>query len=365
MGFKQTYRILILICIALSIGFLIFHFTGGDSSEKFKEDYQVCFKINKQVSAKKDTTIKVCIQSHKPKCNSFLFFYEQCTKTSGSKNDTICEFLLDLYMSFDNTTKTKDENVIMLSLNSVKKDSIMNNMRISDLKWLTQKRLSNYESNIKSLHNTLLNIVIITLLGVLLIFYRPKGINVSFLSIHIPETLLYLVVIFGSLYLWSNLGLLLNAAIDSRLALDSQFEIITLNFEDLNYQNQMSHILVDNSIVDNWSGHFFEVFESDSESLKVLSSIGLFGIFGLFTALFFAVINVTAIELGYRKGKLEGLSFFLVLLSMSLIITSCIAWVFKHNYSAYYISFIWLLAAIFTFLWKRFRTVTVKNLSSE
>lgn len=296
MGFKQTYRFFILICLVLSVGFLVFYFNEKTDNptleDEFKKQYNVEFSLAETV------------QDHQYKSDI-------------------------------------------------------------DLEWMFKERHSNYESNIKSLHNTLLNVVIINVLGILLIFYKPKGINVSFLSIQIPETLLYLVVILGSLYLWSNLGLLLNSAIDSRLTLDYQLQALTSNFHDLNYQNELSHILVDNSIVDNWCGHFFGVFREGGDSLFVLNRIGLFGIFGLLTALLFAVINITAIELGYRKQILQGLSAFLVTFSMLLIVTSCVVWVSDHTYSAYYIAYVWLMTAVFTFLWKRFRNETVSNFSSE
>lgn len=328
MGFKQTYRILILICIAFSAGFIIFHFSKDKTSGDFMGKYRVCFKLLPIEMEKNDSNKYICLH---PKFRDSI------------SNDTIFK-----------------------SISTLNKDStLFRKINKADLEWMSQKRLTNYEKNIKSLHNTLLNVVVITMMGVLLIFYKPKGINVSFLSIHIPETLLYIVVILGSLYLWANLGLLLNSAIDSRLALSIQFEVLNSNFIGLNYNSELSHILADYSIVDNWCGHFFSIFENGGTSLGVLSNIGLFGIFGLLISLCFAVMFITAIELGYRKEKLEGLSVFLILLSISLVITSCVAWIYKHNYSAYYVSYVWLLTAIFIFIWKRFRTTTINNLSTK
>jgi hypothetical protein len=147
------------------------------------------------------------------------------------------------------------------------------------VEWLYNQRFEHYKDNLKRLKVIYFDSLVLVLLGLLLNFYKPRGIQVSFIDLRIPEGLLYLIIVLGLLYTWANFGLEFNSSIDSRMALkELAFHQNGLKELNLSYEQMPNHLLVDNAIVDNWMSSFFNEFEgaSDSSGNKALYGILLF-----------------------------------------------------------------------------------------
>jgi len=71
--------------------------------------------------------------------------------------------------------------------------------KIEYTKWTFELRLDDYHNNLDRLKVASFNMLIIIVLGILLIFFRPNDLEVPFISLKIPEGLLYIVIIFGSI----------------------------------------------------------------------------------------------------------------------------------------------------------------------
>jgi hypothetical protein len=56
-----------------------------------------------------------------------------------------------------------------------------------NVKWITEKRLNYYHDNLISLKAVLLNIVVIVIVGIFLLFFKPQNLVIPFLPFNIPE----------------------------------------------------------------------------------------------------------------------------------------------------------------------------------
>ena len=220
-------------------------------------------------------------------------------------------------------------------------------------KWIIENRFENYQQNIENLHAVLADIVLVVVLGMLLILFKPNGIKLSFISLNVPEGLLYLVVVFGGIYVWQRFGLELNAAIDSRLSLKFSIQDFFEHdfFRQLGDQHEPRHLLIDNAIIDNWMGVYFSENNID-EAQFAWMKLGLFGLYGTLSGLLYAVIFVSTIELGYRKKTLSKFSALLIIFSIGFFALANYAWLKEHPYSNKFLGYYWLASAACIFLWK-------------
>lgn len=265
--------------------------------------------------------------------------------------------VLASFVAFFFFERENKKNMEFQAQYEIKTINVQNDASSESIEWLFAERLKDYKSTISALGGSLINIVGIIVLGLLVLFYRPDGIQVSFLSIQIPQSLLYLIIVAGSVYMWQNLGLQLNSAIDARMSLVNLSENIipaSLN-GNLPPTQKIDHILVDNAIVDNWVGHFFDLFYVETErlsSVKAYSAIGLFFIYGNLFALLYTVCFATVVEFGIRVSDSKLLSDILLIFTLVIMLVANYVWITKHEYASEFTAYYWLMAGVLLFLWK-------------
>jgi hypothetical protein len=270
----------------------------------------------------------------------------------------------------------KDENLVFFEkYKYVDAGLLKTEKKTEDIaKWTFQIRLDNYYKNLDSLKGAILNIIILVVLGLLLIFYRPDGINVPFIALKIPAGILYIVIIFGALYAWSNFGLELNSAIDSRLALHNNLIALTgaEKYEHLPYDLKPTHILVDNAMVDGWVGYYFNIFKADGLTevpewiLKTWEILGLFGLYGTLSGVLIAISFITPIEFGERKREANGFAKILLGFTLMLILIPNVIWgVFLHKYATNYLAYVWVIVGASVVFWKVKGIAIAERLSNK
>ena len=224
--------------------------------------------------------------------------------------------------------------------------------------WKFSSRLEDYKENIESLKSAVLNLIIMSVLGILLLFYSPEGIEVSFIKLTIPESLLFLFVIFGTMYSWAQFGLEFNSAIDSRWVLKIQLEhLYPISVDTEMTQDHPIHLLVDNGLLDNWFSVWHNEFDASISkqagfSYNIFEWIGLLFIYGVLFGLVFAVGLVAPIEFGKRIKEFSTLSKLFLLLILGMLISSTYNWAFDlHKFSCYYVVWVWCVCVFFILFW--------------
>ncbi len=266
--------------------------------------------------------------------------------------------------------QSEDKDEFLEKYNTVLDFSDEHSQEEEFFEWIVDQRIDKYNAELENLENSLLNLVALTVLGLLLVLYHPEKIEIPFLSISIPQTLIYFTVIFGILYIWQNLGLELNASIDSRLFLyEAMQEMGSVEFYDcLKYTGNPGHILADNGIVDNWCSFYFGIFNGGEEIrtlpkwlewmknrdsfISAFEGLGLFGLFGTLFGLAYGICFTAILELGKHAGKMKRASKILLIFTMLLLFFANFAWVSKHYYAALFTAYYWLCAGLFLIWWQ-------------
>lgn len=287
-------------------------------------------------------------------CSAISFYFGLTSSSKGYLNSH-----MEVYTEIGNLDPVLDANNFIdhaYITGQPMLDSLKDNSELKKIDWLYSQRLSNYEKNISSLNSTLEGVIVLGVLGLLVLFYRPDGIPVPFISLTIPQNLIYLFVIFGSVYLWSHLGLLTNAAIDSRLVLHVMTERIE-NFSDahINYLFSNSHVLVDSGFIDNWTSFFYDIFHRNTNkgdsSTYILGIFGLYGVYGTFFGLFYAVSFGTAIDFIKRKSQGRGLAYVIFGFALLVFVIANIAWGTKFAHTLTFAGWYWFVAGVCLILW--------------
>jgi hypothetical protein len=201
------------------------------------------------------------------------------------------------------------------------------------------------------------------LLGVFILFYRPKELEIPLVKITLPDKLFYLVIPVGIVYLFFRLGLAMNAAIDSRLVLEAMTDHMeTLDGTRISYYYSNARTLVDQGLVDAWCTWYYDIFEGGrkGELHQKNASWMLFGCFGTMWGLSQAVC-LNLISAYHKEYKRTWLSVLLMLFSVSVFFgwaTGTMAW---YPHSADLLAWIWGVSALGTGLWELYaRKVPLK-----
>ena len=175
------------------------------------------------------------------------------------------------------------------------------------------------------------------------------------IGITIPDNLIYMVIFFGGIYFWVNFGLTFNTLIDERLSLISYLDKIeTFNGGAITYYNNPKHLLLDNSIMDNWFSHYFKIFAKDSSNKLAFEILGLYGIYALVLGNYVANIVISAIEFTNRKALGPYLQAVLIVFAVAMIAASTFAFLDDNKrYAIIWMGAIWLFAAIVMFYWDK------------
>jgi hypothetical protein len=272
---------------------------------------------------------------------------------SVEQGQTPQQFQKEYYNSF---VAHLDNSSVKIEFDEVgSKDSLFVKVTKQLIDELYKSRVSNYKevsSDIKSVSQLLLAFIAI---GLLIMFYRPDHMTVPVISVSIPDSLPYLFVSAGLLYLWIEFGLNLNAGIDSRLALHHLAEYReTFQGYSVAYQFSDVNTFVDTGILDTWSGAFYELFDNgeNTATKRVLAWIGLLLVFGVFWAMIHAVCLILIVELYYKIGKNSLLSLFYGICALFFLI-SCLTFASEFTHGLGVMAWMWGLAGFAIVLWKR------------
>ena len=222
------------------------------------------------------------------------------------------------------------------------------------LKDLHNNRTNEYFKNSDKLSSLIQLLAAMTIIGLLILFYNPKSLELPIISINIPDTLLYISVSIGLVYLWLQFGLRLNSGVDSRLALHRMTGLI--EHDDglrvaYNYSN--INIYVDNSAIDTWCNYYYNIFgDGDPNPFhKILGFFGLYGIYGVFIG-FIHSTSLALISEFYGKKK-HGLIYILYFFALLMFIVSGSGFIIKFIHGAYFISWVWIVVVLTLFLWDK------------
>ncbi|MFD0990475.1 hypothetical protein ACFQ1R_10235 [Mariniflexile jejuense] len=192
--------------------------------------------------------------------------------------------------------------------------------------------------------------------------------NISLFNLNIPDGLLYMVIFFGGIYFWVNFGLTFNSLIDERLSLMSYLDKIEkYNWGEIEYVNSPKHILLDNSLMDNWFIHYFEIFKDGKSESVFFEILGLYGIYALNLGVYIGTIIISIIEFAKRKLLNVYFSGVLLLFAIAIFLASTYTFLIgDKQYSIMWMGAIWSFAAISLFFWdlsgdKMFKKYSKKN----
>lgn len=220
---------------------------------------------------------------------------------------------------------------------------------------LYQKREGAYQSQKTSLVTNLSLMLVLLVLGMYVLFYKPTQLHIPIVNLDLPDKLFYVVIPMAIAYSMFQFQLTLNAAIDSRMIL----ELMTDDLEHIGtyqvtYFHSNARNLVDQGLIDTWCTYYYKIFDEGMHkgSHQSISFLVLFGFYGVFFGLIFATclnIIVTYAKANYNKI----LSAFLLFNAVLTILTwsfGIIAW---YNHTALFMTWIWLVALIAVYIWNR------------
>ncbi|MGV3612063.1 MAG: hypothetical protein ACO1N0_13985 [Fluviicola sp.] len=220
-------------------------------------------------------------------------------------------------------------------------------------KWLYDSRISAYKADSADLVRTLDFMTITMLLGIFILFYRPHEIEIPIVRIKLPDKLFYLVIPIVVLYLFFQLGLVMNATIDTRIILEIMTDHIeTIDSKRVSYYYSNARTLVDQGLVDSWCTWYYDIFEGgrNGHLHQNNAKVMLFGFFGSLWGLSQAIC-LNLISSYYRTYKRLYLCGPLMLFSAFLFFGwahNTLAW---YPYCADLLCWIWGIATAGVGLW--------------
>jgi len=216
------------------------------------------------------------------------------------------------------------------------------NKKVLDVKTLFDLKYSHYLRVSTSLGSIQKGIIAILIIAFMVLIFGAR--EIPFFGFTIPDTLIYIVVYFGGLYLLANFGLTFNALIENRLSLNAYINQMEEASGGICYDNSIRHLLSDSSLGDNWFGHYFNAYgerTASDEARKVtgaMSWLGLYGIYAILIGLFQGVILTTTIEFLRRKKLKLKYAYFMISFVILMYLVTAASFVLKFNYAAFWIA---------------------------
>ncbi len=220
--------------------------------------------------------------------------------------------------------------------------------KLFDLKYAQYKEnLAKFED----IQKWMLALLIISIL--VIVFGADK---VPLFGFTIPDNLIYFIVFFGGLYFWANFGLTFSALIDDRLALYSYLDKIEIAQGKISYLNSPKHLLMDNSLMDNWFSYFFKIFEEEpnvSDTVNnIFGALGLYGIYAVILGLYKSLIFISVLEFIERKKLFLIVRIGLISFALAMTLTATAAFLLeKNSYATFWMGSIWLVVTGLSFFW--------------
>ncbi len=232
-----------------------------------------------------------------------------------------------------------------------KKDTPLDAKTLFDLKHKHYLGVSNNLRNIQK------GMVIILIISFMILIFGAR--EIPFFGLTIPDTLIYIVVYFGGLYLFANFGLTLNSLIENRLSLHSYVDYLENASGGIYYSNSIGNLLSDASFGDNWFSHYFDIYQGRNPNGKtnysatIISWLGLYGFHASIIGGFLGAILTTSIEFLRRKSLKLKYAYLMILFMIVIFVLCAVSFTAKFIYPVFWVSSIALVITFWLFLWHK------------
>lgn len=235
------------------------------------------------------------------------------------------------------------------------------------LSYLFESRKEHYFSTLKILDNSVIKLALLSLIGIMLLYFQPS--DIELFGVKIPNLAVYLILPICILYYWLLFGFSLFNSIASRESLYHLSSQIEKSYfpSKKNYVSQLhqsKNNLEDVSIVDAWSNVFLGFYEEDFEKTfrkkstnnakfnyrNTAVAVGLFVIFGGLQGI---AMGCAASMIFFYKRRFSGLKRRIVLFEVFLFLyflLSHLTFFITMPYASIYLASIWFFAAIFFYI---------------
>ncbi|MCW3071204.1 MAG: hypothetical protein JWO44_1094 [Bacteroidetes bacterium] len=284
------------------------------------------------------------------------YYYNLQTKYAGNeveKNPQ--DFLNKKFGNF--LVKEEPLQLLIPAKQSFLETSSTDTSQIRELiKGIYSNRETAYRSSADGLITVLYMLMVLVVIGLFILFYKPKELEVPLINITIPDKLFYVVIPIVIVYLFFQLGLKMSAAIDSRLVLESMTDSIeTIGSQRVSYYHSNARTFVDQGLVDAWCTWYYNIFQGGrNPGLHQWNAFGLlFCFFGTFVGLTQAAcLNlISAYHAAYKNRILSITLVIVAYISFVMWSFSLAAW---YQHSAFLIAWIWGATVVSVFLWNRY-----------
>jgi hypothetical protein len=221
---------------------------------------------------------------------------------------------------------------------------------------LYENRSLQYQSASESMRHILEVLLVILVISLFILFFQPKEVEVPIVSFTLPDKLFYIVIPVAIVYLYFQLGLSMNASIDSRMVLEIMTdEIERADTMRVAYYYSNARTLVDGGLIDSWCAWHYDVFNGGR--MGPLHQVNAFGIlflwFGTFLGLLFSVclLLISVFHEKYQNRILSNLLFLVAIGGFFMWSMSMMAW---YQHAAFLIAWMWGAALLSLIAWQRF-----------
>jgi len=227
--------------------------------------------------------------------------------------------------------------------------------RFLDVKTLFDLKYKHYKNVSASIGGIQKGVIIILIISFMVLIFGAR--EIPFFGFTIPDTLIYIVVYFGGLYLFANFGLTLNSLIENRISLHAYVNYMENASGGIHYTNSIRHLLSDASFGDNWFSHYFDIYQGRNplEKTNIFANaigwLGLYGFYAVIIGLFQGVVLTTTIEFLRRKGLKLKYAYFMISFLILLYMGCATAFIIKFQYPIFWVSSICLVLTIWLFFW--------------
>ena len=223
----------------------------------------------------------------------------------------------------------------------------------SFVKELYAKRYADYLKNNNKMSGLIQLLAALVALGILLLIYQPSSLEVPGIKISVPDTLLYIFISIGLVYVWLQFGLTLNSGIDSRLTLQSLNSLLeSFNEFSITYEYSDNNTLVDKGVLDTWFSFYHDAFAGGSNDIahQVLGCLGMFLIYGTFWGLAHAICFILISTL-HEKKKGGAATIVLYTIAFLLFALADISFIWEFRYALLLMAWNWGVVVITMFMW--------------
>lgn len=224
-----------------------------------------------------------------------------------------------------------------------------------------------YHSTSEKLSNVLFSLVVLTVVGIFILFFKPELLEIPVIKLALPDKLFFIIIPIVIVYFWIRLGLLMNASIDSRLVLESMTDTIeTIGPHRVSYYHSNSRTLVDQGFVDTWCTYYYDVFDGGANKDRHFENarIVLFGFFGTFWGLTLATC-FCLVTTFYEIHRNALLSILLISFSGFMLAGWTINMIAWYPHFAGLAVWTWGVALIAVLLWNIFGRKYAEQMARE